>query len=175
MASGNSLVTFSALHGVPPGTVYATQDHIVGASTPAESVPVLDFDASATEYIDFYGILPNHYGGGGLTLTVVFSMSSDHDEGASQVRWEAAFRRLEDDAEDIDTTAHTYDYNGVSAVVPSAVGEVAYDAITFTDGADMDSLAAGEAFILRVKRTHDHADDDATGDAELHAVHVEET
>ena len=44
-----------------------------------------------------------------------------------------AFRSFEDDTEDLDTTAHTYDYNTVNiATLPTAVGEVSYDSITFT-------------------------------------------
>jgi len=39
----------------------------------------------------------------------------------------------------------------------------------------MDSLAAGESFVLRVRRKADDAADNMTGDAELHAVMVTET
>ena len=82
------------------------------------------------------------------------------------VRLEAALRRLQDDAEDADSS-HTYDFNGVTDTVPNAAGEVGYANITFTDGADMDSVADGELFILRLRRKHDDAGDDATGDLEL--------
>ena len=159
---------------MPPATVYATQDSITGASTPAEAVPVLDFDGGSTdEHIDFYGVLPQHYAGGGLTLTFVWSASS---ATTGDVRWGAAFRRIVDDAEDLDSTAFTYDYNEGNDTTASAVGEVSYFNITFTDGADMDSLAAGEAFILRVRReASDTGNDTMSGDAELHWVHVKET
>jgi len=102
------------------------------------------------------------YGGGGLTFTRPYSMSS---ATSGQVRIELAIRRMNDDAEDIDA-AHTYDYNGVSDTVPSAAGELSYPTVAFTDGADMDSLAEGELFILREYRDHDHAADTATGDME---------
>ena len=45
--------------------------------------------------------------------------------------------------------------------------------ISFTDGADMDSVAAGEAFRLKV--TRDGVSDTAAGDAELMAVEIRET
>jgi len=45
--------------------------------------------------------------------------------------------------------------------------------VAFTDGAQMDSVAVGELF--RIKVTRDAASDDAAGDAELHAVEIKET
>jgi hypothetical protein len=45
--------------------------------------------------------------------------------------------------------------------------------VTFTDGADMDSVAVGEGF--RMKITRDAASDTATGDAELRFVEIKET
>lgn len=173
MASGNTLLIFGAHDGVPPGSSYATQDRIVGAASPAETVPVLDFDgASAVEYMDFYGVMPQHYSGGGLTITIVWSASS---ATSNNCVWQLAFRSLEDDAEDIDTTAHSYDYNTVTGAAPSAVGEVSYDNVTFASGADMDSVDAGDAFILRVKRDPTHASDTITTDCELQAIHIKET
>jgi len=158
-----------------PAASFATLDTITGGSTPAETIPVLDFDADTSEYIDFKIILPAGYASGGLTVTVIFSMTSDHDEGTPhKVRWEVAFARISDD--DLDMNGdQAYDFNGVSAIVPSVVGEVSYDNITFTNGADMDSLAAGEMAILRIYRDHDHADDNATGDAELQMIQIKET
>lgn len=157
-----------------PASDFATQDTIAGGSTPAEVVSVLDFDPDATEYADFKVPLPTGYGGGGLTITVIFSMTSDHDEGASEVRWEIAIARIDNDNIPISAN-HAYDFNGVSAVVPSVVSEVSYDDITFTNGADMDSWAAGEMAIIRIRRLHDHEDDNATGDAELQMIQIRET
>ena len=45
--------------------------------------------------------------------------------------------------------------------------------IAFTDGVDMDSVAAGERF--RIKITRDAASDTATGDAELTGIEIRET
>ncbi len=158
-----------------PAANFATQDTIAGGSTPAEVVSVLDFDPDASEYKDFKFALPDGYAGGGLTVTVVFSMTSDHDEGTPhKVRWEIGFARIDDDGIPI-SGDHAYAFNGVSAIVPSVVSEVSYDDITFTDGADMDSLAAGEMAILRIYRDHDHGDDNATGDAELQMIMIKET
>jgi hypothetical protein len=172
MASGNSLLHFTPQHGIPPTTLYAQHDVIVGASTPAEAIPVIAYDSSATEHMDFRGKMPAHYGGGGVTLIICSGAATT----TGGVRWEAAFRAFEDDTEDLDTTAHTYDYNGVTvSTLASVQGEVTYDNITFTDGADMDSVGAGDEFILRIKRTHDDAGDTAAADAFLYGVSIAET
>jgi hypothetical protein len=167
-ASGKGRV--HVIKAMPPATAYATFDSRAGGSTPAESVEVIDFDASSTEYMDFLCRLEN-YSGGGLTFTLPWSATSATSGG---VRWEVAIRRLEDDADDVDT-AHTYDFNGVTDTAASASGEVVYATVTFADGADMDSWADGELAIVRVRRKHDHAGDDMTGDAELWWIRGQET
>jgi hypothetical protein len=175
MASGDSLLILTPFHNSPPATLYATFDTMTGASTPAESIPVLDFDDTTAEYADFYCVMPRNYAGGGITVTIAWSCA-DHDEGTPHVvKWDAALRRVADDAEDLDTTAETYAYNTVEATVPSVAGEVVYDPITFTNGADMDSVAVGEYFILRVRRNVTTSGTDATGDASIHAIEIKET
>ena len=172
MASGDTLLILNPLHSSPPATIAAQLDIIEGASSPAENIPCIDFDAGASEYMDFPNlIMPKSYGDGGLTVDLIYSMASAI---ANQVRWEAALRAIEDDSDDQDVS-HTYDYNGVSDTVPSAVGRISKATITFTDGADMDNVDAGDFFHLRVYRDHDHADDTATGDAQLQAIHIKET
>lgn len=173
MASGNSLILLNALDGTPPATAYATLDTMAGASTPAESIPVLDFDDTTQEYMDFYCVMPQHYAGGGLTIIVGYSAA---EASTDVIDWEIALRRVADDAEDLDTTAHTYDYNDSVDTAPSAVGEVGYASVTFTDGADMDSVTAGDYFVLRITRDPTpNSGTDVTGDASLHFIHVKET
>lgn len=171
MASGDTLCIFTARDGVPTATAGATHGILAGAATPAEGVPTLAFDAATDESVDFLGILPRAYGGGGLTLTLHWASTAT----SGAVVWNAAFRRIADDAEDINTTAHSYDYNAVTATTASAAGEVDYATITFTNGADMDSLAVGELFVLRINRDADNGSDDMAGDALLIAIEVRET
>jgi len=168
MASGDSLIAFFAWDGSPPATNGATFGTIIGTSTNNEVFSVANFDDTTAEFLDFTGIMPQHYTGGGLTCTVVFA----HANNSSGPTWELAFRRINDDAEDLDTTAHTYVYNTVAAGVPTVVGEVGYDNVTFTDGADMDSVVAGELFNLRVSRD---VASGGTGDARLLSIHIKET
>lgn len=172
MASGDTLITLGALHNSPPATLGATFDFEVGASTPVESIPVLDFDDTAVEYADFYCVMPRNYAGGGVTITFGWLAAAT----ANTAVLSAAFRRIQDDAEDLNTTAHTYDYNDTGALTPgSAAGEVVYDPLTFTNGADMDSVAAGEAFVLRVRRVPTDANDSLVGDLSLLTVELKET
>lgn len=174
MASGDTFLILGPHDYTPPATLFATLDTVTGTSTPVEAFDVLDFDDTTQEYADFHGlVLPSTYAGGGLTITIFYSAA---EASTDVVDWEAAIRRIADDAEDLDTTAHTFDYNGVVDTAPSAVGEVAYATITFTSGADMDSLAAGEMFTLRVTRdpTPDSGTD-VTGDASIHAIRIAET
>ena len=169
MASGANVikihkVMFPSANAAAPGLV-------TGGSTPAERIPVWLFDPSTIEYLDFLCEL-NGYAGGGITLTYLWSSGAT----SGNVVWSAAFRRLQDDAEDIDTS-QTYDYNNASAdATASASREQAYTTLTFTDGADMDSVANGEFFVLRIRRVAtDGGDTLNSNDAELWTISGKET
>ena len=172
MASGDTLLILTPKAAAATATVHAAFKIIAGASTPGERIPVYAFDDTTVEYLDFYCVMPRHYAGTtGVTLTFIWGAAAAANNGV----WAAAFRRVADDAEDLDTTAHTYDYNTTADLTPpSAIGEVAYDTLTFTDGADMDSVAVGEYFVLRVKRPAPSGTK-ITGDEYLHAIEVKET
>ena len=167
MASGSVVVHIHQI--VPPATAFATFGTRAGASTPAEQVPFWAFDAAADEFLDFYCTLEG-YAGGGLTFRLG-SMAATATTGGALLA--LAIRRIADDAEDLDT-AHTYDYNEVRIPCASASGELTYDTITFTNGADMDNLNEGEDFILRMRRrgTDNTAStgDDMAGDFQAFSV-----
>lgn len=141
-----------------------------GGSTPAERVPIHAFDAATIEYID-YKFAIRGYAGGGFTVNYYWSAAS---ATSGVCRWSGAFRRMADDAEDIDT-AQTYDYNDTDATTANVSGEVAYDTVTFTDGVDSDSVANGDICIFRVRRNASSVNDTMTGDAELWAISLLET
>lgn len=168
----NFYLQLNPQNAVGPASSYATHDTRSGGSTPNEIIPVLDFDASSIEYADFLLRLPSNYAGGGLTLSLEWMATS---ATSNAVVWGAAIRRIQDDAEDLDTS-QTYDFNDATAdTAPSASGETSKASITFTDGADMDSLAAGESFILRIRRNATSGSDNMTGDAELVNITITET
>ena len=170
MASGDTLLILRPGNGVPTATASAGLTSIAGASSPAERFTVLAYDDGATlEHFDFPLIMPQSYGGGGLTLR--FLSGAAAATGTYIIG--AALRRIEDDTDDLDTSAHTYDYNNTSAITaPSAIGEIGYDTLTFSSGADMDSVAAGDMFILRIRVDGDTT---ITGDTYLHQIEVRET
>jgi hypothetical protein len=159
MASGNPVVQI--LRVLPPATSFAPPQVINGGSSPAERYIVWQFADAASAYIDFLCALKG-YGGGGLTLRLGWSSLAT----ANNAVWQAAIRRIADDAEDMDTS-QTYDFNTVTAAAPSAVNEVVYDNITFTDGADMDSWADGELAIVRVLRDPANGSDNLANTAYL--------
>lgn len=171
MATGNHLFTLTPLGSSPSATANAQLDFIVGTSTPVEWFPVLAFDTTTVEYADFHGLtMPSHYAGGGLTCSIRSSASAT----TGTLQWALALRRIADDAEDLDTTAHTYDYNVINiGTLASAVGELTYDTITFTSGADMDSVAAADSFSIRLRR--DTGSDTLAGDAFVHSIYITET
>lgn len=168
MASGSIVGQVSYIS--PPAANFGTLTRRAGGSTPAENALVYAFDAATIEYLDFLVYLSG-YAAGGLTVTLLWSAAS---ATSGVTRWGVAVRRLQDDAEDIDT-AQTYDYNALDATAASASGEPVYDTLTFTDGADMDSWANNEFAIVRVRREANHANDTMTGDAELWAIVIKET
>lgn len=168
MASGQIVAVIYNV--VPPATLFPAFGVRAGGSTPAERAPIFSFDAATIEYLDFYCYLQG-YGGGGITITLPWSAAS---ATTGVTRWSAAFRRNQDDAEDIDTS-QTYDYNDVDDTCASASGEISLPTLTFTDGADMDSVVNGEVFILRVRRNASHANDTMSGDAELWWPIIKET
>jgi hypothetical protein len=164
MASGNSLIQWGPTAGEPPASNYATLDTRNGHAC-------LDLDAGTAESIDFEGVLPRHYAGGGLTLRLFWGAST---ATSGNVKWNAQVERQEDEGTDLDAdsfaTAQT-----ATAAAPGTSGALQYTDIAFTSGAQMDSLAAGEAFRLRVTRDAADAADTMLGDAELYRLELRET
>jgi len=152
--------TVQILRIMPPATLSSTLDVRPSASSPAEQLVMGDFDDTTIEYTDLLCRMSDTYGGGGLTWDFAWMATS---ATSGNVQWEAAIRRLEDDGEDFDSS-HTYVFNSVTSTAPGTSGNPKYAAITFTDGADMDNVAAGEFFILRMRR---NTADTMVGDAEL--------
>lgn len=163
MAAGDLIAEFLGV--MPPATSSATPDIIVGAATPNERVGVWEFDDASDEYMDFLFQMKGYAAG---NFAVHFKHAAvSATSGTARVG--AAIRAIPDDAEDINTTPHSYDFNTTGVSPPSAVGEVAYDSIGFTNGADSDSVADLDLFIVRIMRDGDGTSgtDDMSGDWQL--------
>lgn len=162
MASGDTLAVFFPQDNEPPSTSFATFDARNGH-------PVLDF--ATGESAIFTGIMPRNYAGGGVTIAVHYAMSS---ATANAVAWETAFERIGDQQQDIDSDGFATAQSGGDVTVPATSGLVDVASTVHTDGAEMDSVAVGETFRLKLTRATPSGTD-ATGDAELAAVEIRET
>lgn len=166
MASGNTLVVFGAVDAIAATATFDTRTMATGF------MPVLDFDPSTDEYAIFGGFMPRHYSGGGVTVTIGYMATASATSG--DVIWDVAFKSVTDDADDLDTKVFAA-VNSVTDTTANVNGEVAYATVTFTDGADMDSVAAGEYFQLYINRDANNASDTMTTDAELVFIEIRET
>lgn len=165
MASGNTLGTFGARDGVPPGSNYATQDT-------RNNIPVLDFDATTEETILFGDALPDHYGGGGITVDVWW-MATSATTGA--VVWGGSIERENAGGTDLDSDSFATEQLASAVNTDATSGKGNKSTITFTAGANMDSLVAGEPYRLKIARKPADAGDTMSGDAEIYRVKVRET
>jgi hypothetical protein len=139
----DTLARFTALDYQPPASNPATYDT-------RNQHPVLDFDTTTQEATIFSEVLPRWYTG-----------------------WDVAFERIADGGQDLDADGFATAKTVTATTVPGTSGVVKVTSVAFTDGAEIDSLVAGEAFRLRVRR--DTATDTAAGDAELLRVELKET
>jgi hypothetical protein len=163
MASGDTLAVFTPLHNEPPAANAATIDL-------RNQHPVLDFDTTTGEIAIFRSIMPRSYAGTtGVTVYVTWAAST---ATSGTIGWLVGFERV-GVALDIDADSFAADNTITAATVNATSGIPTTTNITFTDGADMDSIAVGEVF--RLKITRDVASDTAAGDAELLAVEIKET
>jgi len=164
MASGNTLLVFHPYNNEPPAASYATLDT-------RNAHPTLDFDAAADESAVFTAILPRAYAGGGLTVYLHLTDTADTNTAHASY-WDVSFEAMvaqDADADGFAAVQSTHVHpNGTSGIPVIAT-------ITFTDGAQMDSVAAGELFRMKVTRDADNGSDDWDGDAELLAVEIKET
>jgi hypothetical protein len=156
-------IVFTALANEPPASGFATLDT-------RNSHAVLDFDAGTGEYALFRGVLPAGYGGGGVNVKLIWAATS---AVTGNVSWYAAFERIAAGAQDIDSDSFGPSVSGV-ATCDTVSGETTETTIAVSSGANMDSLAAGEMFRLKVLRGAADGADTMAGDAELLAVVVTE-
>jgi len=162
MASGNTLLIFTPQCNEPPSVNFATPDT-------RNNHPVLDF--ALNEIAIFSSALPRHYNGGGVTVYLHYAMTSDE---ADDIKLETYFERIGDQQQDIDADGFAAAQNTGDITVPGTSGNVDIISTTHANGAEMDSIAVGEGFRLKVKRVA-VAGTDASDDLELRFVEIKET
>ncbi len=163
MASGDTLIILTPFNYESPSSGGAAMDMY-------NLHPVLGFDAADNDEGIFTSLMPRHYGGGGLTIYLHYAMNS---ATSGDVDWDVAFERIGDQQQDINSDGFAAVNSVDNTTVPATNGLVDIVNITFTDGADMDSIAVGESF--RIKIIRDGASDTAAGDAGLIAIEIKET
>jgi hypothetical protein len=163
MASGDTLLILT-----PHSFILPTGDPAAYSSRNGH--PCLAYDDTTNEYAIASELMPQHYGGGGVTAYIHYSMAS---ATSGDVDWDVEFERIGDQQLDIDSDSFAAANSVDNTTVPGTAGNVDVVSVAFTDGADMDSVATGEAFRLRLSR--DASSDTATGDAEVHRVEIRET
>jgi hypothetical protein len=160
---GDTLLIFHPKQYEPPASDYATIDirnqHFV-----------LDFDDTTNESAIFAGVMPQNYSGEGVTVYLHYAMTS---ATADTIDWDVAFERIGEGQQDIDSDNFATALSIDDVTVPGTSGHIDIVSVAFTNGAQMGSVAKGEAF--RIKITRDAASDDASDDAELLKVEIRET
>jgi len=158
--SVSTLLIFTALHAELPATNFATFDT-------RNLHAVLDFDDTTDESAIFSAILPRSYAEGGLKVWIHFCMETAIED---TVIWNVAFERI-GEVLDIDGDSFAAAQSSGSITVPGTCGLVEMSSISFTDGAQMDSLEAGEGFRMMI--TRDATTDTAADDAEILYIEIE--
>lgn len=164
MASGDTLLIFTPLSFEPPSSVPATPNLRNGH-------PILQFDAATKWAAIFSGILPRHYSGAGLTVTIIWTAAT---ATSGNVIWNSSIER-EDTGTDLDADSFASAQAAAAAACSATSGAPAYTNITHSSGANMDSLAAGEGFRLKIERDAAAGGDTMAGNAEIMAVEIRET
>lgn len=133
-----------------------------GGSTQSEELDVAAFDQTTPEFLDLFCVLAG-YDGGGIQLQL--PIFSPGEESTGNHYWEASIRRV-NTGEDFQAS-FTYTTNAQSGNGSAPGTGHTVITINFSDGTQMDSLANGEPFIVRLNRDADNASDNMSGDAQL--------
>ena len=175
MASGDTLFFLTPLAYTPPAANYATLDTISDGSTPAATIPVLDFDGAADEFADWIVVVPNHYSDTtGFTFQYTYAMSGS-DTDLVDLEFSVALLG--------DTEIATAD-QGLDTATPVSIQDTPVVSVTankiavspagaLAKGDFEGTVAAGSTIIIRCQRDEGAAEN--TDDLQLISVHVTET
>lgn len=161
MASGDTLYIWTPHNNEPPASNPATPDL-------RNNDLCLDFDGATDEEAVFKGIMPSHYGGGGVTLKLHVRCTS---ATTGSMRFQTSFEQDADHDIDADGFASANSGGGSAS---GTSGKETIVSISHSDGSEMDSVAAGGLFRLKVRRDADGTSgtDDITTDVELVAIEM---
>jgi hypothetical protein len=155
-------------------TIAADSSFAAGLPSDRNGHKIVTLDDTVVQFAVFADVLVRAYAGGGVTAYVHVSLASDT---TNEITIGVAFERIGDQQLDVDTDSWAEMNNSAAITVPGTAGLVDIIPITFSDGADMDSVAVGEGYRLLVCGRSDLGAnvDDAVGNRELHRVELKET
>jgi hypothetical protein len=161
MATGQTLLEWDPRSNEPPASAFSTLDL-------RNNQPVLDHAAGSDESCVFSAVMPQQYDGNGVEVYVHWTANAT----TGNCKWDGAFER-QGEVQDVDSdsfaTAQT-----VTDTTQSTNGIIKISQIDFTDGAQMDSIAAGEKFRFKLTRDANAAGDTLAQDAEVHKIEIRE-
>jgi len=163
MASTDTLAVFTPLSNEPPASAFMTLDT-------RNAHVVLDADGATDEECVFRGIMPDNYAGGGVTVKIhVMATSATTGTG----RFQTAFEDMSAQDADADGFAS---FNSGSYTPSGTSGIETIVSINHANGAEMDSVIAGDEFRLKIRRDADGTSgtDDITTDLEIKSVEIVE-
>jgi hypothetical protein len=159
MASGDTLLGFIALSAEPPAANPATfnlrNEH-----------PLWEFDGGSAEQMVFSAVMPQAYDGGGVSVFLWVAV----DGTGGDLDFDVEFERGTGQDIDADSFAAAQSTDGTA--VPGTSGVRVQIEIAFADGAEMDSVVAGDPFRIRV--TRQGGDDANNDDAQLLEAEIRE-
>lgn len=163
MASGDTLAVWTVLANEPPASAFMTFDLRNGH-------PVLDADGSTDEEMVVRGIMPANYDGGGVTVKI-HHMYTSATSGTG--RLQSAFELVAGLDVDADSFAS---FNSGSSTANGTSGIETVTSINHSNGAEMDSVVAGNEFRLKIRRDADGTSgtDDITTDMEIKSIEIVE-
>lgn len=171
MATTDTLFVLRPPGGSPPGTIYATLDTIVDGSTPTITFPVLDYDTTTAEHMDWHVTTPSWYDGGGFTWS--FKGGTDNTSVGTFI---IALRCIVV----ADATILTGDL-GLDTATASTITDTPpttpINKLNYSDTGTLTHAQAGSpavdsALVIRVSRD---ISDTNTGDFQLYEVLIKET
>jgi hypothetical protein len=161
VASGDTLGKWSALSAElgtgTPGLLDVRNNHPVVALT-------------TNDEVNFSDTLSRNYAGGGITVYLHYAMVS---ATTNKVAFTTSFEDV-GTAQDTDSDGFATGVTSADSTVSGTSGVIVIVSVAHTNGAQIDSLAVGEGFRLKVKRVAP-VGTDATGDAQLFWVELKET
>jgi hypothetical protein len=161
MASGDSLGSWLPQDFTLPPTNMPSLDVV-------NNVQVAGFDP-VTEWTGYLAdILPANYAGGGLTFAIKWRSDAAI---TGDVKWGVS---IEAEGTDLDVDSFASEKTAVSTCAGTSGVEVT-TSIAFAAGAEMDNLAVGNRYRVRVARKAADAQDTMTGLAQITAIGVKET